>query len=196
MEEIWKPVVGFEGLYEVSSKGRVRSIQFHGKSRIKLMSLCNRKYGYKHVKLRDWNKGIVVQAQVHRLVAKAFIPNPDNKPQVDHIDTIPWNNNVENLRWVTPLENQRNPMTLNRLSANMTEMNKKSIGPRISALKKRKAVIHNELHYTSITEASKETGICQSSIKRWCDNNEKGWSYEKSIEESGGVDKAPAREGC
>lgn len=187
MEEIWKPVVGFEGLYEVSSKGRVRSIQFHGKPRIKVLSQSNRKYGYKQVKLRDWYRNKVIQAQVHRLVAEAFIPNPDNKPQVDHIDTIPWNNSVKNLRWSTPLENQRNPITLGRLSANMVEMNKKSIGPRVSALKKRKAVIYNGVTYTSISEASKETGVCQSSVKRWCDNNEKGWSYEKSIEKSGGV---------
>lgn len=188
--EIWKPVVRFEGLYEVSNKGRVRSIQFHGKPRIKLMSLCDRKYGYKHVKLRDWSRGIVVQAQVHRLVVEAFIPNPENKPQADHIDTIPWNNNVENLKWSTPLENQRNPITLSRLSSNMTEMNKKSIGPRVSASKKRKAVIYDGIRYISIIEAAEKTGNVPSSVKKWCDNNEKGWRYgkEKFITEDRGVD--------
>lgn len=171
--EIWKSVVGFEGLYEVSNNGRVRSIQFHGKPRIKLMSLSNRKYGYKQVKLRDWSRNRVIQAQVHRLVAEAFIPNPYNKPQVDHIDTIPWNNKVENLRWSTSLENQRNPITLNRLSSNMIEMNKKSIGPRVSASKKRKAVLYNGIRYKSIVEAAEKTGNVPSSVKRWCDNNEK-----------------------
>lgn len=196
MEEVWKPVVGFEGLYEVSSKGRVRSIQFHGKPRNKLLSQSNRKYGYKQVKLRDWKKGFIVTAQVHRLVAKAFIPNPENKPQVDHIDTVPWNNNLENLRWTTPLENQRNPVTLSRLSSNMIEMNRKSIGPRASAFRKRKAVIYNGVRYVSIMEAAEKTGNVPSSVKRWCDNNEKDWKYEESIRKNEKVDTNPPRKGC
>lgn len=175
--EIWKSVIGFEGLYEVSNKGRVRSIQFHGKPRIKLMSLCNRKYGYKHVKLRDWKKGKVIQAQVHRLVAEAFIPNPEQKPFVDHIDTVPWNNNVENLRWCTPLENQRNPITLQRLSENMTRMNNLSVGPKASALKRKRPVIHNETLYESITKAAQSVGLLPSTIYRWCNKNRHDWRF-------------------
>lgn len=178
MEEIWKPVVGFEGLYEVSSKGNVRSIQFHGKSRIKIMSQYSRKYGYKTVKLRDWQNNRVLVVQVHRIVAKAFIPNPENKPQVDHIDTIPWNNNVENLRWCTPLENQRNPITVQKLRTNMIKMNAQSIGPRASAAKKRKRVSCNGVIYPSLTNASKTTGICISTVCRWCCNHINGWKYE------------------
>lgn len=196
MEEVWKPVVGFEGLYEVSSKGRVCSIQFHGKPRTKLLSQSNRKYGYRQVKLRDWKKGITVTAQVHRLVAEAFIPNPENKPQVDHIDTVPWNNNLENLRWTTPLENQRNPITLSKLSSNMIEMNRKSIGPRASASRKRKAVIYNGMRYVSIMEAAEKTGNVPSSVKRWCDNNEKDWKYGESIEQSKEASTDSTRERC
>lgn len=178
MEEIWKPVVGFEGLYEVSNRGNVRSVQFHGKPRIKLMSQYSRKYGYKAVKLRNWQSSKVSVAQVHRLVAEAFIPNPENKPHVDHIDTIPWNNNVENLRWCTPLENQRNPLTISRLRTNMIEMNTQSIGPKASAAKKRKKVNCNGEIYPSLTDASKATGICISTIYRWCGNQTNGWKYE------------------
>lgn len=181
--EIWKPVTGFEGLYEVSDLGNVRSIQFHGKKRIKELSQTPDKLGYKRVKLRKWDGSVAGSFQVHRLVAEAFIPNPDDKPQVDHIDTDPSNNNANNLRWVTSLENQQNPITINRLKNNMIGMNKKGIGPRISAEKKRKAVIFDDgtsiIKYPSITQASRETGLSTCSIQRWCSRKVKGWSYEQ-----------------
>lgn len=179
--EIWKPVKNMETLYKVSNYGRVISIQFHGKTGCKLMTQTTVKLGYKFVKLRDWKNGIANSFPVHRLVAEAFIPNPENKPQVDHIDTNPSNNNLDNLRWVTNLENQRNPLTLSKISSHMTSMNKESIGPKASAAKKRKAVVYQGITYKSIIEASRETGYSASSIKKWCDNNQKNWSYEESI---------------
>lgn len=103
--EIWKPVVGYEGLYEVSSFGRVRSVdrilplgnstRFHMG---KVMSLRTRKEdGRKDVMLaRD---GVLKRHKVHRLVAEAFIPNPDNLPEVNHKDEDPANNHATNLEW-------------------------------------------------------------------------------------------------
>lgn len=179
--EEWKPVVGFEGLYEVSNLGNVRSIQFHGKRRIKELSQISDKLGYKRVKLRKWDDSVAGSFQVHRLVALSFIPNPDSKPQVDHIDTDPSNNRVDNLRWVTSIENQQNPITLERLKSNMIAMNKEGIGPRASAEKKRKIVIFNDgtsiVKYPSISRAAKETGLSTCSIQRWCNRQVKGWSY-------------------
>lgn len=179
--EIWKDVVGFEGLYYVSSFGRVASAQFHNVHNFRLMSLTDID-GYKFVKLRDWRKGVYGSYAVHRLVAEAFIPNIDIKPQVDHIDTNPSNNNITNLRWVTQSENQHNPITEERLRNHMISMNKNKIGPKASAEKKKKIVIFNNgislVKYSSISEASRKTGLSTCSIQRWCNRRIKGWSYE------------------
>lgn len=122
--EEWRPVKNFEDLYEVSNLGYVRSIQYHGKKRIKEMTQSLDRLGYRTVKLRNWKETIVGNFYVHRLVAQAFIPNPDNKPYVDHIDANTSNNVVTNLKWATSLENQNNPITLARLKNAITSYNK------------------------------------------------------------------------
>lgn len=100
MVEIWKDIECFEGLYQVSTHGRVKSLKF-GKERI-LKPLKNSK-GYVMVDLHFNNKH--KRIMIHRLVAQAFIPNQDNKPQVNHIDEDKTNNNVNNLNWMTNKEN-------------------------------------------------------------------------------------------
>lgn len=185
--EEWKPVVGFELLYAVSNKGRVASLQYHGVESFSLMSLSDRPDGYKVVKIRDWNKKYSRSFPVHRLVAEAFIPNPDNKPQVDHIDTNPTNNCVENLRWVTTLENQRNPLTLRRISNNILRLNKLCVGPKASAeikkVKVKQSDGYNEIEYNSYTEAAKSTNHAVSAIRRWCLSNKNGWTIIKNLKQ-------------
>lgn len=103
MIEEWKPIVGYEGLYEVSNLGRVKSLEriidakHHVKKRILKQGV--QRGGYLHVGLCKNNK--VKIKKIHRLVAEAFIPNPYNLPQVNHKDENIKNNCVDNLEWCT-----------------------------------------------------------------------------------------------
>lgn len=105
--EIWKSIEGFEGLYEVSNLGRVKSLDqenVNGRRWIGFeLSQSKDRYGYPKVMLRK--EGKQKSISVHRLVAGAFIDNPHGKPQVNHIDGIKTNNKWDNLEWNTALEN-------------------------------------------------------------------------------------------
>ena len=111
-EEIWKPIKEFEGYYEVSNMGRVRSLNYKRTGKKKILKNIEDYKGYLEVGLTK--NGKRKQFKVHRLVAKAFIPNPENKPCIDHINTIKSDNRVENLRWVTYKENSNNEKTLEK----------------------------------------------------------------------------------
>lgn len=105
MKEIWKDIQGFEGAYMVSNFGRVKSMARTRKSRggclcpvpEKILSQSTDKDGYKDVALSKNHK--LYFFRVHRLVAMAFIPNPNNYPLINHKDENPANNNVQNLEW-------------------------------------------------------------------------------------------------
>ena len=119
--EKWIPIKGYEGLYEVSNQGRVRSYSRPircrgGKTRVikeKILKTFLNPYGYPMVNLyriaREQD-----QCRVHRLVAQHFIPNPRNAPEVNHIDFNRTNASVDNLEWVFPIENIRHSRRFGR----------------------------------------------------------------------------------
>lgn len=104
---IWKPVVGYEGLYEVSNTGLVRSLN---KLKGRILTPIKRKNGYLNICLYKNCKQVT--KLVHRMVAEAFIPNPDNLEMVNHKDEDRTNNHVDNLEWCTRAYNQVYSMNL------------------------------------------------------------------------------------
>ena len=104
MQEIWKDINGYEGLYQVSTLGRVKSLEKNGKKCKILKSNLNNN-GYTHVILSKLNKRKTIL--IHRIVALAFIPNTDNKPQINHINGIKNDNRILNLEWSTAAENTK-----------------------------------------------------------------------------------------
>lgn len=99
MEEIWVDVKDYEGLYQISNCGRVKSLGNDKKRKEKILKYGNTGDGHLTVALSK--NGKIKKPQIHRLVAQHFIPNPQNKPIAHHIDKNPENNNVDNIMWVT-----------------------------------------------------------------------------------------------
>lgn len=138
-EENWKPIKDFEGYYEISNFGRVKSLDrviessngINKKIKERILKSSENSNGYLIVTLKKNNKR--KQFKVHRLVAEAFIPNPEGKPYIDHINTIRTDNRVINLRWVTQKENCNNELSKKNYSEaqkghEVSEEAKKKIG--------------------------------------------------------------------
>lgn len=195
MEEIWKDIEGYEGFYQVSNFGRVRSIThrskcFKGTKVFEGKILKQRIYnGYWIVSLHKGRK--VKQCTVHRLVAKAFIPNPNNLPQVGHKDEQNFlsgqecNNNVENLEWTTAKDNNNMPLKLKRCAGRpsptrgrkMTEEEKRKIAKATS-----KKVWCDGMIFNSCKECASYYNICYvtlSNVLRGVQQKPKKWAIKE-----------------
>ena len=155
-----KDIKGYEGLYAITSCGKVWSYR-----RKKFMKNSDAKDGYLKISLTK--DGQVRTYQVHRLVAEAYIPNPDNKPQVNHLDENKKNNCVNNLAWATPRENM-NYGTRNERARATRIKNGKPAGIT------RKAVYCVELDrvFVSTCQAARELGLDQGSISKCCNGKQ------------------------
>lgn len=98
MEE-WRDIKGYEGLYQVSNYGRIKSLNYHRRNVEKILTPIKHSNGYYYINLFKNKKGKIYR--MHRLVAIAFIPNPNNYQLINHKDENKANNNVENLEWCT-----------------------------------------------------------------------------------------------
>lgn len=126
MNEVWKDVVGYEGIYEVSNKGRVRThkdkvtyTKKHGIRRWQQRYLKDKTPNGRDVRVALWKNGQVKDFLVHRLVAFAFIPTIEGKNCINHIDGNPKNNNVSNLEWCTYKENTNHAFETGLHTSNM-----------------------------------------------------------------------------
>lgn len=180
--ETWKDIKGYEGLYQVSNLGRIKSLEreifhpltntyvLHPEQILKISK--GKRDRYYLVGLHQ--NGKLKTFSVHRLVAIAFIPNPDNKPQIDHIDGNKINNVVENLRWCTAKENCNNPLRIKKfLGRNNHYFGKKhsdAIRQKMriaqqSKVKNVKNISTNQI-YPCVREAAESVGVCKSAIKQ------------------------------
>lgn len=173
-KEIWKDILGYEGLYQVSNYGRIKALERYVKHSENAMRLrkelilvpVNRGDGYYVVSLCNGSSRSRI---IHRLVAQAFIPNPENKPQVNHKDGDKSNNSLDNLEWVTVSEN-----ILHSFRIGIRTANKPSLGKFGSSHVRSKAVLQFTKDgkfikkHGAIVEASKELCIHRSAISNAC----------------------------
>lgn len=190
-KEIWKDISGYEGLYQVSNLGRVKRLEWKRFSlgkwqtiKEKILKQTISTTGYWHISLNKNGKHYTYK--VHRLVAEAFIPNPDNLPCINHKDNNPLNNNVKNLEWCTykynnNYGNHNEKLRQSRLGKKASEEAKQKMR---NASPKRLSVqcIETKTIYKSINEASRKTGIDASSISKACKGKNKTaggyhWKY-------------------
>ena len=178
MEEVWKDIKGFEGVYQISNTGKQKSFKASPEGRI--LSNKNKKGDYLSVVLQY--KGLIRYTRMHILVAEAFVPNPFNKPQINHMDGNKQNNSADNLEWVTPQENvidaiKRNPSMVKGINEYNIFIRPKTI--------QQFTLNYNLLdEFPNAVEAGRITGVCHSNILQVASGDE--YKPGKTRKQAGG----------
>jgi hypothetical protein len=167
MKEEWKDISGYEGLYQISNHGRVKSLERNEKfckrpESILKTFLCGS--GYQEIILK--NKEGRKPKLIHRLVAEAFIPNEEGKREVNHKDGNKTNNEVSNLEWVTPSENQSHSHKVLK----------------VQSFKRKVICVESGEKYESIKEAAEKNNLQTTLIWKCCNGTQKTtggyhWKY-------------------
>lgn len=194
--EVWKDIDNWEGIYQISNYGRLKS--FKQSENGKILKITNKINSYLSVVLCKQYEGKITREswKLHRLVAKAFLKNPNNLPEVNHIDFNKHNNEVDNLEWVSKKENTKHaikgkPQIINHL----IEYNKNEKPKSVMQYDKNMNCIGI---FKSAREAQRRTGICSRNILQVCSKtpfNNKGnvrktaggyiWKYESEVVKNG-----------
>ena len=197
MREEWRDIKGFEGYYQVSNLGQIRSVdrkiyQSHNQKdsnyKSKLRKPTVDKHGYLEINLCKGSKS--KKYLVHRLVANAFIPNPNNYPQVNHIDENKHNNFVDNLEWCTPKYNSNYGYRKERIKKARTNnmYNQKAV----------KCIETGRIFINSY-DAERKTGFKARSIRAVCEGKYKTlhgyhWMFiDKIPDDNGAIDEERIR---
>lgn len=165
MEE-WKDIEGFEGKYQVSNMGNVKSLNFNRTGKEKLLNPCMMNTGYFTVALRK--EGKTRQCfLVHRLVAKAFIPNPMNLPCINHKSEIKTDNTVGNLEWCTYEYNNNYGTHNSRMAESKkgTMLNRSDLSRKVAQFDLNENIVGV---FPSAQEATRKTGISRGNISMCC----------------------------
>lgn len=173
MKEEWKDIIGYEGLYKVSNLGRIKSLKREVKRKTgnyiakeKILKQMKLKNGYLRVGL--YKDKVYKVYFVHRIVALAFLKNPNNHPEVNHIDENKENNMVKNLEWVTREDNVKHGTKIERCKL---KLSKRVKGTNVTT--------GEIIEFSSTVEAGKN-GFSQSAVCTSCKNNKvhKGYIWE------------------
>lgn len=168
VEEIWKDIDNYEGLYQVSNLGNVKSLNYNHTGNPRLLKPHESESGYYYVYLRKDKH--TTGFRVHRLVASAFVPNPDNKPQVNHINENKKDNRAINLSWMTAKENSNYGTRNRRISTCLSDGR---TGRKYGKHSRAKPVYCVELDkvFSCASEAGDTLHITKSNISRVCNGN-------------------------
>lgn len=175
MKEIWKPLENYEGLYEVSNYGIVKSLNYRKTGKERILKGNANGDGYLRVTLTK--NGKKKTCRINRLVAQAFIPNPDNLPEVNHKDEDKTNNKVENLEWCTRAYNCNYGTRSKKVAEKLSKP--------IYSIDKESGLV---TYWESATVAERQTGISNKHINDCLKGRRKSaggyyWFYASDSEE-------------